>query len=58
MTGGHSKFHSINPYYLREKSPYKTAPTIEELNDRKYFYKYIYNYKSYFIYIIINAMFL
>jgi len=51
MTGG-------TLHYPREKSPHRGAPTIEELNDRKCFYKYIYYYQPYFIHIIINAMFL
>jgi len=50
MTGG-------TLHYPREKSPHRGAPTIEELNDRKCFYKYIYYYQPYFIYIIINAVF-
>lgn len=51
MTGG-------TLHYPRDRSPHRSAPTIEELNDRKCFCKYFYYYKSYFIYVIIIAMFL
>lgn len=49
MTGG--------TLHYRERSPHRTAPTIEELNDRKCLYKCLYYYKPHFTYIVISAVF-